>query len=564
MARMTGNRYFAEAMQAYGVSHLFFVPTMMLPAMAEMENMGITRVVTHGEKAAAYMADGYARASRRPGICLAQNIGSTNLAAGLRDAYMACSPVIALTGGSTPGMRYRHMYQEVEDFAAWDGVTKANLRVDSVQRFPDLLRQAFRVATSGAPGPVHLDIRGSHAQILDEEAEIEPLFEERFSQYPAFRPAPQPDDVTAALAALAAAQRPIIVAGGGVAASGAGPEVVKLAETLSIPVATSLNAKDIMPDDHPLNVGVPGTYSRWCSSRAISEADLVFFIGSHAGSQVTFNWQLVPTDVPVIQLDIEQDELGRNYPNRVSIHGDAKVSLQRMIAEAKPTGDRTPWLSRVRSLVDEYWEESEPMRNSDAVPIRPERICKEISEWLPEGGVVVADTGHSGMWTGQMLRFSRPNQRYIRCAGSLGWAFSGSIGVKAALPDNPVVCFCGDGGFYYHIGELETAARYGINGVFVVNNNFALNQEQALFDGAYGGKQEPGSGWDMWHFRQEANLAKTAEALGCFGIRVERPDDIRPALDKALASNRPAVVEVISDVEAQAKRGWSPAPAGGH
>src|SRR6266540_596928 len=170
MARMTGNRYFAEAMQAYGVSHVFFVPTMMLPAMAEMENMGITRVVTHGEKAAAYMADGYARASHRPGFCLAQNIGSTNLAAGLRDAYMACSPVIALTGGTEPRTRYRHMYQEVEDFTAWEGVTKANFHVESVERFPALLRQAFRAATSGAPGPVHLDMRGSHGQILDQEA----------------------------------------------------------------------------------------------------------------------------------------------------------------------------------------------------------------------------------------------------------------------------------------------------------------------------------------------------------------------------------------------------------
>jgi len=560
---MTGNRYFAEALRAYGVSHLFFVPTMMLPAMADMEDMDIVRVVTHGEKAAAYMADGYARASRRPGVCLAQNIGSTNLAAGLRDAYMACSPVIALSGGSTPGMRYRHMYQEVEDFAAWNGVTKANLRVDSVQRFPALLRQAFRVATSGAPGPVHLDMRGSHGQVLEEEADLTLLFEERFSQYPAFHPEPEPSAVSAALAALAVAERPIIVAGGGVAASSAGPEVVKLAEMLSIPVATALNAKDIIRDDHPLNVGVPGSYSRWCANRAVAEADLVFFIGSHTGSQVSFNWQVPAPGVPVVQLDIDENELGVNYPNNVSIHGDAKVTLQKLIDQASPTGDRKEWLSRVRSLVDEYWEESEPMRNSDSVPLRPERICKEISEWLPEGGVVVADTGHSGIWTGQMLRLTRADQRYIRCAGSLGWAFSATIGVKAALPNNAVVCFCGDGGFYYHIGELETAARYGINPVIVVNNNFALNQEEGLFDSAYGGK-EHGRGRDMWHFRQDANLAKAAEALGCVGIRVERPADIRPALDKALAANRPAVVEVISDVEAQGKRGWAPSPEGGH
>ena len=162
MPRMTGDRYFAEAMRGYGVSHLFFVPTIILPAMAEMEDMGITRVVTHGEKAAAYMADGYARASRRPGFCLAQNIGASNLAAGLRDAYMACSPVIAITGGPQPDSRYRNAYQEIEDFSQFDPVTKFNAEVGRVERLPDLLREAFRVATSGAPGPVQLADQSRH------------------------------------------------------------------------------------------------------------------------------------------------------------------------------------------------------------------------------------------------------------------------------------------------------------------------------------------------------------------------------------------------------------------
>jgi acetolactate synthase-1/2/3 large subunit len=286
---------------------------------------------------------------------------------------------------------------------------------------------------------------------------------------------------------------------------------------------------------------VPGTYSRWCANRAISEADLIFFVGSHTGSQVTFNWQVPQPAVRVVQLDIDADELGRNYPNEASIHGDAKVALQQLVAEATASGggDRSGWVSHVRSIVDEFWEESEPMRSSDAVPLRPERICKEISEWLPEGGVVVADTGHSGMWTGQMLRLTRPGQRYIRCDGSLGWAFSGSIGVKAALADQPVVTFCGDGGFYYHIGELETAARYGINPIVVVNNNFALNQEQTLFNAAYGGKQPRAPAGACGTSNRRQILAKAAEALGCVGIRVERPADIRPALDKALASKPP-------------------------
>jgi acetolactate synthase I/II/III large subunit len=563
MPKMTGNRYFAEAVQAHGISHVFFVPTIMIPAMAEMEDMNVRRVVTHGEKAAAYMADGYARASHRIGLCLAQTIGSANLAAGLRDAYMACSPVIALTGGNDAGSRYKHVYQEIEDFPMWESVTKANFHVDALERFPDLLRQAFRVATSGAPGPVHLEMSGTHAQVLEREGDLTPVWEERFMKVPAFRPEPEPDAVRAALDVLARAERPVILAGGGVAWSGAEAELIKLAELLQIPVATSLNAKAALSDDHPLNVGVPGTYSRWCANRVISEADLVFFIGSHAGGQVTTNWRIPKPGVSAIQLDIDAEELGRNYPLKAALLGDAKVTLQKLIAAARPPSARQPWLGRVRELVSEYRQESDQMRDSGATPIRPERICKEISEWLPEGGVVLSDTGHSGMWTGQMLRLTRPGQRYLRCAGSLGWGFPATLGAKCALPDRAVIGFCGDGGFYYHLAELETAARFGINAIMLVNNNYALNQEKHLFDAAYKGQQR-GRATEMWHFSHDVNFARVAEAMGCVGIRVDRPDDIRPALDKALSSNAPAVVEVISDVDAMSKRAWTGAPPAAH
>src|ERR1700675_2622479 len=563
MPRMTGNQYFAQAVHAYGTTHLFFVPTIMIPAMAEMEDMDIRRVVTHGEKAAAYMADGYARASHRPGICLAQTIGAANLAAGLRDAYMACSPVIALTGGVDAASRYKHVYQEIEDFPMWEQVTKANFHVAAVERFPDLLRQAFRVATSAAPGPVHLEMSGTHAQVLEREADLTPCWEERFMKVPAFRPEPEPDAVRTAIDVLARAERPVIIAGGGVIWSGAEAELAKLAELLQIPVATSLNAKAALRDDHPLNVGVPGTYSRWCANRVIAEADLVFFIGSHAGGQLTTNWQIPKPGIAAIQLDIDPAELGRNYPLQVALLGDAKVTLQKLIAGAQPGRPRQEWLGRVQSLVREYREESDQMRNSDAVPIRPERICKGISGGLARGGVVLTDTGHSGMWTGQMIRLTKPGQRFLRCAGSLGWGFPATLGAKCALPDRAVIGFCGDGGFYYHLAELETAARFNINAIMLVNNNYALNQEKHLFDAAYDGQQR-GRATEMWHFNHEVNFAKVAEAMGCVGIRVDRSEDIRPALDKALASNCPAVVEVISDVDAMSKRAWRPSPAPGH
>ncbi len=542
MTRMTGTQFLAEALGAYDVTHLFYVPSVLGGLMPLLHQKGVTTVITHGEKAAAYMADGYARAPDKPGIVLCQDIGTTNLAAGLRDAFMGSSPVIAITGGQDDQPRYRHAYQNAEDFRAWDAVTKANFTVDTVERLPDLLRQAFRAATSGTPAPVHLELRGSQGQMLEREADFDMVFEERYKQYPAFRPEPDDSDIGAAAELLAKAERPIIVAGGGVTSSGAGPKVVKLAERLSIPVATSLNAKEIIPDEHPLAIGVPGTYSRWSANRAVSEADLVLFIGSHTGGQVTNAWQVPAIGTPVIQVDINQQELGRNYPNAASIHGDAKASVQRLIDAVEAQPPRQQWVERVQTLDREFWAESEPMRGSDAVPIRQERLCKELNDWLPADGTLVCDTFHAAIWTAQMVRL-KDGQKYVRCAGSLGWGLPGTLGVKAAWPDKPIVGFCGDAGFYYHVAELETAARMGINAVIVVNNNYS------------GGVGETSP------FLREVSFARIAEDFGCFGVRVEHPEGIRAGLDAALASGRPAVVEVVSDTSARAKRAWTPGEA---
>jgi len=554
MPKMTGARAFAEMMRGYGVSHIFFVPAIMAKALAEMEDMPIRRVMVHGEKSAAYMADGFARASGKPGICMAQCIGGSNLAAGLRDGYMAGSPIIAITGGPFDQTRFRHAYQEVEDFSQFDPVTKFNASVDSNARIPDLIRQAFREATTGAPGPVHLMMQNRGGQSTEQEADLDPHVEPQFASVPPFRPEPEMSRVRDALATLAKAQKPVIVAGGGVVKSGAEKEVVQLAEKLQIPVVTSLTGKQVILDSHPLAVGISGSYSRSCANSTLCEADLVFFIGTRAGGMVTHFWHFPPEGTRVIQLDIDPSELGRNYSNTVSIMGDVKVTLQKMIeaAQRKSPEDAKSWTSRVQQLVAAWRAEEEPNRNSDAVPIRPERVCKEISEALPPDGVLVSDTGHSGIWTGTMVELKHPTQRYIRCAGSLGWGFPGALGVKCALPDKPVVGFCGDGGFYYHIAELETARRHNINLVMIVNNNSSLNQEITLNKVAY--NNQPRGGWtDMWTFT-EVNFAKIAEDFGCVGIRVEKPGDIGAAIKRGLAANRPVIIDVASDRNVIAKR----------
>jgi len=554
MPKMTGGRFLAETLEGYGVTHAFFVPAIVRRALVEMERVGIRRVVTHGEKAAAYMADGYARAARRPGVCMAQSVGAVNLAAGLQDAYLGLSPVIAITGHRPLLHQYRNSYQEVEHMQPFSAVTKYNVVVDSVAQLPFLLRQAFREATSGAPRPVHLDLQGIQGEgVVETEAELEVIVEESFAGLPAFRPEPEPERVREAARVLSEAQRPVIVAGGGVTSSQAQREVVELAEMLSIPVATSLNAKGTIPDNHPLSVGVVGSYSRWCANRVVSEADLVVFIGSQTGSQVTLDWKIPPMGTPAIQIDINPSELGRNYSTRVALLGDAKATLRRLLAVLEPLGPRTEWVNRAQQLVSEWRAEVAPLVNSDASPIRPERLCKEITDYLPDNALLVSDTGHSGIWTGTMVDLNQPGQSYIRCAGSLGWGFPAAIGAKCALPDRPVLCFTGDGGFWYHIAELETALRYGINTVTVVNNNRSLNQERRGTERAYAGVQ--GNPDEIWHFL-DTDLAKVAQSIGCFGIRVERPSQLQSAFEQAFASGKPAVVDVVGDIEGIAPPAW--------
>lgn len=556
MTKMTGGRFLAETVHGYGITHAFFVPYIAPRALMEMEKLGIRRVQTHGEKAAAYMADAYARARRGPGLCMAQSVGAMNLAAGLQDPFLACSPVIAITGRERQVSQQRHAYQEVDHAGPFSAVTKYSATLSAPDQLPVYLPQAFRAATSGTPGPAHLDLEGLAGQfVVDVEAELDVVVEETFAQVPPFRPEADPEAVAAALALLTRAERPVIVAGGGVTASDAGAELRALAEKLTIPVATSLNAKTMFPSDHPLALGVPGSYSRACANQALCEADLVFFVGSHAGGQVTNGYTIPPRGTRAIQLDINPGELGRNYPLEVGLQGDARNTLRRMLDRAEPVAARGSWIDRVQELVEAWKQGVSAFAASDNVPMRPERLCRELSDLLPDDAILVSDTGHSGVWTGTMLDLKHPDQRYLRCAGSLGWGLPAAAGAKCAQPDRPVVCFTGDGGIWYHIGELDTARKSGINIVVVVNNNHSLNQEKNGVEGVYGGRTKGSD--ELWLF-PETDFAKVAESMGCFGTTVHRPSELQGALEQALEAGRPAVVDVKTDVDGIAPRAWVP------
>jgi len=544
---MTGARYIAETLKGYGVTHVFYVEAILRRTMVEMEKLGIKRVLTHSEKAAAYMADGYARAGNRPAVCLAQSVGAANLAAGLQDGFLGHSPILAFTGRKPPLYQYRNAYQEILHNTMFEAVTKYNVEVDDIRQLPHLLLQAFREAVTGTPGPVHLDFLGYEGDLTDlAEAELDVVVEHRYRSCPPHRPVPEEEAIEAAKEIILEAERPVIVVGRGAVVSGAGEEVRTLAEKLSIPVVSSMDGKGAIPDDHPLNIGPVGTYCVPCANRIVSEADLVFFIGCTAGDQVTKNWTLPPIGTKVVQLDINPSEAGRNYPGTTPLVGDAKTTLNRIIGSIQTDKKRIGWSERARDLRKQYELAVEPQYNSDAVPIRPERLCREISDALPADAVVLSDTGYSAIWAGSLIRITSPDQLFLRASGSLGWAFPAGLGVKCALPERPVVCFSGDGAFWYHLQEIETAVRWDIPTVTVINNNSLLGQCQIGIRRAYG--DERGRETDQYRF-MDTNFAKIAEDMGALGIRVKNPDEVGNAILRALESNRPAVVDVVTEPE---------------
>ena len=487
---------------------------------------------------------------------MAQSVGAANLAAGLQDPFLANSPVMAITGRRPQSDQYQHSYQEIDHIEPFNAVTKYNVLVNSPEQLPQFLRQGFRAAVSGTPGPVHLDFEGTTGVVIgDGEADLDVQIDAPFAAVPPFRPEPSLELVREAAQVISQARRPVIVAGGGVVASGAQPELVELAEMLSIPVVTSLNAKGSIPENHPLAIGVVGNYSRWCANRVVAEADLVIYLGSSTGSQVTNEWRIPAPGTPTVQVDINAAELGRSYPGpgrrpgrRQGIPPQAHGSDGTPRAAGRMGGPRPSSCATIGGK--RFPSTSIPT----PPPMRPERLCQEISNFLPSDSVLVSDTGHAGIWTGTMLDLNHPEQSYIRCAGSLGWGFPAALGAKCAAPERPVLCFTGDGGFWYHLTELETARRYGINTVTVVNNNRSLNQEKRGNERTYGG-QTAGSD-ELWML-SDVDFGKVAESMGCFGIRVERPGDLQSALEQAIASNLPAVVDVVSDIDGIAPQAWT-------
>ena len=555
--KMKGSRLVAHLLKAHGVTHVFFMDAVLRRALAEMEDFGITRVLGHSEKAVAYMADGYARVSGRPGVCMAQSVGAANLASGMQDPYLGHSPVIALTGRHVAPFQYRNAYQEVDHGPLYTPVTKFQGRIDAVEQIPLLFRAAFREATTGTPRPVHLDVAGFTGDALTPiEAEFDLTVDDAHTRFPAFRPAPDPAAVERAVVAIKASKRPVIIADRGVIVSGASAALARFAERIQAPVVVTLDAKHAMLEDHKLFRGAVGLYGRGCANHVVDEADLVIYAGSNTSDHTTANWNMPRQGTAIIQIDIDPLEIGRNYPGVIGLLSDVRAGLDALavLADAMKHDD---WLAHTQKFVDEWRVEAEKARSSDQIPMRPERICKELTEVLPKDAILIADTGYAALWTGTLVYLRHPTQQYFRAAGSLGWSFPASLGAKCAAPDKPVICFCGDGGFFYHLPELETARRRNIKTVTIVNNNHCLSQGLRNLNTAYAGRSEPNRKGECFEYR-ETDFAKVAQSFDCFGTTVDKPQDFKKAFEAAMASDLPAVIDVKTEFAVQAPLPWIP------
>jgi acetolactate synthase-1/2/3 large subunit len=551
--RLGGGQLVVEMLKVYGVQYVFGVPgdtgLAFYDALAQAQEEGsIAHIMARDERGAAYMADVYARVSSRPGVCEGPSgAGATYLASGLGEPHASSIPVIALTSDTPVGQEGRNVLTELDQPALYTAVTKWTALVKEAARIPDALRRAFRVATSGRPGAVHLALP---MDVLAEEIEAPPLHgEDECRAYPAYRTRPDATAVGRAADLLLQANRPFIVAGGGVLVSGAWAELTDVAELLGAAVGTSINGKGAISEDHPLSAGAVGSNGRRPYANALLQAaDLILYVGCKTDSVTTCGWT-VPhrsSSQTILHLDVDPAEIGRNYPTAAGVVGDAKLGLADLGKElrAREAAPRQSALADIRNQVSEFWNDFEAQAGASSKPIKPQRVIKTLAQHLPDESIVVADAGTPTPFSVAYLRTAAGRQLIIpRGYGGLGYAIPGVVGAKLAKPEATVVGLVGDGSFGMSAGELETIARLGLPVTLIHFNNGCFGWIKVSQELLYSGRSfgvDFGAGTDH---------AAIARGFGLRAGRVEDPADLEPALSEALVSGLPTFLDIATEDE---------------
>ncbi|HUS54405.1 MAG TPA: thiamine pyrophosphate-binding protein [Thermohalobaculum sp.] len=537
----------AEAMvwmlAGHGVKHIFgLCGDTSLPfydALARLDH-GMTHILTRDERHAGYMADAYARVTGRVGICEGPSGGgATYILPGLIEANESSVPVLAITTDVATTSAGRFPLTELDQEALFRPLTKWNGVLRDAGALPRMVRRAFREMTTGRPGAAHLSLPFDVQKAPVPEDEI--WADGRFGNFPALRTAPDPTDVERAVAVLAAARRPVIICGGGVVLAGAEAALQRLAEGLGIAVATTVSGQGSMAETHPLCLGVVGSNGGRPETRAVVDAaDCVVFVGCRAGSVTTERWRSPGTDARIIHIDSDSSVIGASYRTDAAICADARLALEVLVDAAA-----LPAFDGAEATVAMAWAAKrahfQPLADSMATPILPERVIATLNRLLPDDAVICADPGTPCPYFSAYYTIRKPGRHFItnRAHGALGYALAASVGAQIGRPNAKVVAAMGDGSFGMCVGELETIVRLGLPITVVVFSNSVYGWIKA-------GQK---TGFDARYFSVDFTRTDHAAVAAAYGVkswRVEQPGDLEGALKAAIAHDGPTLVDVIA------------------
>jgi acetolactate synthase-1/2/3 large subunit len=537
MIKMSGAQALLEALKRQKVEVIFGIPGgAILPVYDLLYDSDIRHILCRHEQCAAHAADGYARASGRPGVCMATSgPGATNLVTGIANAYMDSSPIIAFTGQVPRMMIGKDAFQEADIVGITTPITKHNFQVKRASEIPRIVKTAFYIATTGRPGPVLVDLP-KDVQTETDEMDFTDNIEIR-GYKPTYDPHPLQIKKSAEL--LMQSQRPVILAGGGVTISNASSELLKLAELLMAPVATSFMGKGCFPENHPLSLGMVGMHGTIAANKLILEADVLLTVGLRFSDRTTGKLDLFCPDAKIIHVDIDSAEIGKNAKVDLPIVADAKRALeaiyQALIHKIKKK-ESSPWLKRVQELKEQV--QNETNRNKGG-GLKPPQLLSELRRILPEDAIVTTEVGQNQMWAALYFKAYKP-RTFISSGGlgTMGFGFPASLGAKVACPNKPVVDIAGDGSFIMTEQDLATSVLEKIPVTVIVLNNSVLGmvaQWQRLF---YNRR------YSAVNLDAVPDFVKLAEAYKAQGIRVSSMDEFSEAVKKAIKSDVTTVIDV--------------------
>jgi len=540
----TGAQAVNQALADLGVTHIFGMDT---PEPIYMElDPRIKAITVHDERAGAVMADAFARASGKVGVCSAiRGPGATNLVSGLAEAYNTSTPVLALVNDVATQNLDRNPIQGIDHVRLLDQVTKWGRRVDTPERTGEYVAHALRVATTGRPGPVLLAFPDSALAT----GPANPVTVDGPARYPRVRSGADPKLIEQAVQMIAQAAKPIVVVGGGLHLSQAYSELQAFAEHTQIPVATTPLGKGAIAETHPLSAGVTGAYTigklarGWLANQAVKDADLVILIGTKTDSIATDSWTVPSRSQKIIHIDIDPVELGRTYRS-LEISSDAALALKQLTEATPARAEPSEWTHALQQRIAAWYETFEAQALGQT-PLDPRYIFRSLNRGMTGDDIVTTDASYCSAWGMDLLRYRTAGRKFLvpRGFAGLGWGVPAAIGAKVAKPDATVYCVTGDGGFRYVAMELETASRYGIPICVIVLNNGILGFQKHYEEHAFGKTVETSF--------TPVNYADFAKTLNCDGVRVTTAAEFDAALANARSIKRPLLIDAITDPDAK-------------